>query len=256
MRLLWMADALRRAGLDVEEVDGWQQRGKDLPGLCSVVIGHHTATPNTTRNATSDLPSLRILRDGRSDLPGPLCQLALGRSGRFYVMASGKANHAGPGRWQDVVSSRRTIGIEAEHPGTGPWPQAQVEAYDRGVAALLHALGQGPDHYAGHREWALPRGRKPDPGGLDLDAQRARVASLLAEMSGRPAFGAGYQEEGFDVDEATLRKIIQEEVREEIRTVLGNNMGEDLDKTHYALNDVRADLREIKQRLAAAAPGT
>jgi hypothetical protein len=55
------------------------------------------------------------------------------------------------------------------------------------------------------------------------------------------------------MDERTLRKIIQEEVREEIRTVLGNATGPDADGAHYALNDVRADLREIKQRLAPPA---
>ena len=52
------------------------------------------------------------------------------------------------------------------------------------------------------------------------------------------------------MDEQTLRRIIQEEVREEIRTVLGNATGPDADPTHYALSDIRADLRVIQQRLS------
>ena len=98
MRLLWLADCLRGAGLEVQEVDGWRSRGAELPGLCSVVIGHHTATPLTPRNAGRDIPTLDLLVRGRSDLPGPLCQLGLGRSGTYYVIASGKANHAGRGQ--------------------------------------------------------------------------------------------------------------------------------------------------------------
>lgn len=248
MRLLWLADCLRDAGLKVEEVDGWQTRGKELPGLCSVVLGHHTATPTSSKNADKDIPTLDLLIKGRSDLPGPLCQLGLGRSGTYYVIASGKANHAGQGRWAGVLNSRRTIGIEAEHPGTGPWPEEQLAAYDAGIAALLHQLGQGADHYAGHREWALPRGRKVDPGGLDLTAQRGRVAALLSDIPSR-AHQRTPEPEELDMDETTLRKIIQEEVREEVRTLLGNIDGPDADPTHYALNDVRNDLKEIKQKL-------
>lgn len=247
MRLLWLAECLRDAGLEVVEVDGWQTRGADLPGLCSVVVGHHTATPRVPANDDEDIPTLRLLVNGRADLPGPLCQLGLGRSGTFYAVASGKANHAGRGRWAGIVNSRRTIGIEAEHPGSGPWPPAQVDAYDRGVAALLRELGQDAQHYAGHREWALPRGRKVDPGGLELDAQRTRIARLLAAPSHRTSRTA--PEEELDMDETTLRKIIQEEVREEVRCVLGNIGGPDADPTHYALNDVRNDLLKIKEKL-------
>lgn len=250
MRLLWLADCLRDAGLDVEEIPGWRARGRELPGLCSVVIGHHTATPRTPANAKDDLPTLKLLVGGRNDLPGPLCQLGLGRSGTYYVVASGKANHAGAGRWAGVVSSRRTIGIEAEHPGSGPWPPEQLEAYDLGIAALLHELGHDADRYAGHREWALPRGRKIDPGGLELGEQRQRVARLLATtFKDLPASEHDTASEELDVDEKTLRKIIQDEVREEIRTVLGKSDGPDADPTHYALNDVRNDLRAIKDKL-------
>ena len=248
MRLLWLADCLRASGLEVVETTGWKERGADLPGLCSVVIGHHTATPRTAANAGQDIPTLGLLIRGRSDLAGPLCQLGLGRSGTYYVVAAGKANHAGKGHWAGVVNSRRTIGIEAEHPGIGGWPEAQLAAYDLGVAAVLRQLDQDARRYAGHREWAVPAGRKVDPGGLECAQQRVRVDAQLATMSGAPRSLALLDEE-LTMDETTLRRIIQEEVREEIRTVLGDITGPDADMTHYALNDVRLDLKEIKTKL-------
>ena len=176
MRLLWLADVCRNAGLTVVEDPGWKTRGSEL-GDVAVVIGHHTATP---AKAPGDLPSLWILREGRADLPGPLCQVGLGRSGTVYCIAAGKANHAGKGTWSGISASNRTIGIEAEHPGDNtPWPQAQLDAYDLLIAALLRQIGYPASSYCGHREWALPPGRKPDPRGIDLHAQRTRVAALL-----------------------------------------------------------------------------
>jgi hypothetical protein len=176
-RLLWLPDKLRAYGLTVVEQPGWRTRGNPFPRRPIVAIGHHTAT---SAQAPGDLPTLRILRDGRSDLPGPLCQVAVARSGVVHVIASGKANHAGRGRWGGVETSSLTVGCEVEHPGTGPWRPAQLAAFDRVMAALLDGLGQGASKYCGHREWALPAGRKVDPGGVDLDRQRNRIAGLLA----------------------------------------------------------------------------
>lgn len=177
MRLLWLPDLLRQWGLTVVTQPGWTTRGESFPALPEVVIGHHTGTRAT---APGELPTLRVLVEGRSDLPGPLCQVALSRTGVAHVIASGKANHAGRGAWEGVTSSNLTVGIEVEHPGSGPWLPAQLGAFDRVAAALLSGLGQRASNYCGHREWALPEGRKVDPAGVDLDAQRARIAHLLA----------------------------------------------------------------------------
>lgn len=177
MRLLTLPDYLRKWGLEVETVPGWERRGKEFSSRPKVVIGHHTATPASRRG---DLPSLKILRDGRSDLPGPLCQVAGGRSGRVYVIAAGKANHGGPGDWKSVKSSSLTVGIEMEHPGDGSsWNPHQLRSFDLISVALLDMLGQKSDMYCGHREWANPPGRKPDPRGVDLNLQRARLQAHL-----------------------------------------------------------------------------
>jgi hypothetical protein len=185
MRLLDLPSWLDTWGLAFDLLDGWEGRGVEFPSSPLVVVGHHTAT---SARARGDLPTWRILRDGRPDLPGPLSQTGLGRSGRVLVIASGKANHAGAGAWfglpggrdYDVRVSSRTVGIEAEHPGdSSPWPRVQLDAYDRLIACLLWGLGQQAEAYCGHREWALPSGRKPDPRGIYLPGQRRRVAALL-----------------------------------------------------------------------------
>ena len=94
MRLPWLADVLRAAGLAVVEVGDWQNRGDDLRSV-EGIVWHHTVTGPRT----SDQAVARLLRDGRPDLAGPLSQLGLDRAGRFHVIAAGKANHNGYGLW-------------------------------------------------------------------------------------------------------------------------------------------------------------
>lgn len=177
MRLLSLADDLRDAGLQVVEVNGWKTRGEPFATKPKVVVGHHTASA-----PGQNMPSLHILTAGRADLPGPLCQIGLSRRGVAYVVASGKANHAGPGQWRDITSSSLTCGIEAENSGVGEaWPATQLAAFDTCAAVLLTRLGSSADWYCGHREWALPTGRKIDPAGIDLDQQRGRIRRLMED---------------------------------------------------------------------------
>lgn len=178
MRLTNLADELREAGLEVVEVKGWKTRGAAFPDTPRVVIAHHTASNKTSGN----MPSLDTLINGRPDLSGPLCQVGLSRNGVAYVIASGKANHAGPGAWRGYNRSEQTIGIEAENNGLGePWPKVQRDAYDKVAATLLRICGSDATLLCGHKEWALPKGRKPDPVGIDMNRMRARVGRLLEE---------------------------------------------------------------------------
>lgn len=176
--LTWLPKVLEDAGLKVATVEGWELRGGEM-GTVRGVICHHTANPRRDLN----MPSLRVLRDGRSDLPGPLSQLGLGRDGTYYVIAAGRCNHAGLGLWNGVTrGNSHFIGIEAENSGRDddfPWPSVQIDAYQRGVAAILRHLKLDAQCCAGHKEYALPLGRKPDPS-LDMPDFRAAVARLLS----------------------------------------------------------------------------
>lgn len=176
--LTWLPKVLEDAGLKVATVDGWELRGGEM-GTVRGVICHHTANPRRDLN----MPSLKVLRDGRSDLPGPLAQLGLGRDGTYYVIAAGRCNHAGSGLWNGVArGNSHFIGIEAENSGRDddfPWPTVQLDAYQRGVAAILRHLKLDAGCCAGHKEYALPLGRKPDPS-LDMPGFRSAVARILS----------------------------------------------------------------------------
>lgn len=175
--LTWLPETLEDAGLKVAEQPGWRTRGRGEMGTVRGVMCHHTAGPKT-----GNMPSLGIITNGRSDLPGPLAQLGLGRDGTFYVVAAGRANHAGGGNWQGVTTGNSSfIGIEAENAGLAddPWPAVQIDAYQRGVAAILEKIGAAAKMCCGHKEYALPPGRKTDPT-FQMDPFRTRVAAILA----------------------------------------------------------------------------
>lgn len=176
--LTWLPQVLKDKGLKVSLTDGWENRGRGEMGAIKGVICHHTATPKSAAN----MPTLNMLIKGRSDLPGPLAQLGLGRDGTFYVVAAGRCNHAGKGSWQGITTGNTSfIGIEAENSGLkddSPWPEVQMDAYRRGVAAILEHVGQPADFCAGHKEYALPKGRKDDPD-FDMNEFRKGVAALM-----------------------------------------------------------------------------
>jgi peptidoglycan hydrolase-like protein with peptidoglycan-binding domain len=182
--LTWMPDVLLKAGLKVATTDAWEMRGHGDVGTIRGILCHHTAGPRT-----GNMPSLNTLLKGRPGLDGPLAQLGLGRDGTFYVVAGGLAYHAGQGSWQGVTTGNTSfIGIEAENTGLAndsPWPDVQMDAYLRGVAALLGHLGLPATACAGHKEFALPHGRKTDPS-FDMSVFRAGVAAILLGTAPAP----------------------------------------------------------------------
>lgn len=171
--LLDLPQAAAKSGLRVVLVPGWRARtrpGGMAAGAPNGIDVHHTATSS---RAVGNYPTLGMIRSGRSDLEGPLAQLGLGRDGTVYVVAAGRANHAGK---TDTVaaSNGHAIGIEAEHPGVGPWPERQYKAYVALCAALADHYGLPTSRVRGHKEVAVPHGRKTDPN-FDMAAFRRAV---------------------------------------------------------------------------------
>jgi hypothetical protein len=175
---LWLAATLRSAGLDVRETLGWQAAGGSMFDPVGVVI-HDTASAD--HSATMDAPSLQTCIHGRPGIPGPLCGLLIGYSGTCYLIAAGKANHAGEGGpWRGIALNRANenmFGIELENDGMGqPFPDPQIAASVKATAAILHHLSQDSTWCIGHKEWAP--GRKIDPP-FDMAAYRKVVAARL-----------------------------------------------------------------------------
>jgi hypothetical protein len=176
--ITWLADALRKEkGLKVVETRGWKTRGR--PGAfdgTEGVVFHHTASPLTMTTETT----LRIVTDGRIDLPGPLCHVMVGRNGVAYVVAAGYAAHAGDGGPFRTVplnsGNRYMVGVEVENDGKHePFGDVVLGACDRVFAAVLKHQGKDSTWCIGHKEWTT---RKPDPH-TDMAKYRTRLARYL-----------------------------------------------------------------------------
>lgn len=189
-----LATAVRTSGLRVVELDGWATNtspgGIDPQG----VLCHHTGSFDGIADPADDLAFARWMAfTGRTDLPPPLCHLALSAEGVVYVCAAGNANHAGTARASGPMpagdGNEFYIGIEAMNSGSQGWdspgvdaggqPVTQGEAYARLCAALCRHYGFPPSHVRAHRETSITG--KPDPGLLDMDAFRGRVQHYLEE---------------------------------------------------------------------------
>jgi hypothetical protein len=185
--LTWLPQVLLDAGLKVAEQPGWKTRGHGDMGTVKGVICHHTVGPKN-----GNMPSLNVITNGRPGLAGPLSQLGLGRDGTYFIVAAGRCFHAGGGNWQGITTGNSNfIGIEAENTGhiegplAEPWPTVQLDAYRRGVAALLKKIRANAIMCCGHKEYALPHGRKPDPT-FDMPTFRQQVSAIMAGTAPDP----------------------------------------------------------------------
>jgi LysM repeat protein len=164
--LLDLADVLRRAGLRVREVDGWQQRQRGGSGYGQAdpigIIVHHTAS-SPGWDGEQDVNYLTFQCDVK-----PMANLYVDRAGQWWVLAGGATNTNGAGGpWGPIPedsANSRVIGIEAGNNGVGePWPDVMQDAYVAGVAALADAYDVGRENILSHQEWAPTR--KMDPAG-------------------------------------------------------------------------------------------
>jgi N-acetylmuramoyl-L-alanine amidase len=176
---------LRSAGLTVVEVDGWQTRGRPARtgGFNPVgVLCHHTATGPKTSNASV----VKLLVNGRSDLPGPLSQFGLARNGTVYIIASGRANHAGKARASGTVAAgdgnELYMGIEAFNNGVGEkWSNTQMEAYALLAAVLSVKITKNSyKTVRGHKETSVTG--KIDPT-FNMTDFRTRVAGKIHALT-------------------------------------------------------------------------
>jgi hypothetical protein len=177
MAITWLADVLRAAGLTVVEHAGWRTRTVSGTWTPQFGIVHATAAPSSQTDTTQ----IRIVRDGREGLDGPIANACVDRVGRWHVLAAGKCNTtiAGTAGPYDGKGNTYALGVEACHnnlAGT-PWPDEQYDAYVRGWAAIARKLSWSADRLRGHKEHTP--GHKTDPT-FDMGLFRRRVAAVLA----------------------------------------------------------------------------
>lgn len=139
------ATLLRAAGLDVVEITGWRGRTRPGPFAPVGVLNHHTGSRAQGWTLAKELAYAKwLFLTGRSDLPAPLCQIALGRSGRVYLGAAGRANHAGTAKASGSVAAgdgnARYIGIEWMLSGTEEIPAKMRVAGVRLNAVLTEKI--------------------------------------------------------------------------------------------------------------------
>lgn len=182
----WLPQVLRAAGLPVVTATGWEKRGR--PGGTFVpryVVWHHDGSAKGPSPSVGD-----YITKGNLVTPGPLAQLWVCRGcggkhpvGTWHVLAAGRANHAGSGGpYSDVPRDQMnsySIGVEVDQTVNEPWPSALQQSLEKGTAAILKRMNRPANPgLLFHRTWAPTR--KTDPWGLDLAAERARVAALMA----------------------------------------------------------------------------
>jgi LysM repeat protein len=190
--LVWMAEALRENGLRVREVQGWRTRGRPHSFLPRGVVFHHTASNRHSgpRPALGTVVKGRPLPDG-TFLFGPLCNVLVGRDGVAYLVAAGRANHAGlGGPWQNIPVDSGNMymaGVEVENDGIGePWRKELLQVCEVVFATILIGLRRSPAFLVGHKEWAPHR--KSDPARIPMDQYRRQVAGRILAIK-RPHQG-------------------------------------------------------------------
>ncbi|MEW1895905.1 N-acetylmuramoyl-L-alanine amidase [Streptomyces albidoflavus] len=189
--------ALRDEGISVVEVGNWRAHNRNSKGAWGPVHGvmiHHTVTSGSAT-------SVRICRDGHSQLPGPLCHGVITKDGRVHLVGYGRTNHAGAGDGDvlaAVIAERalpkpdeantdgnaRFYGFECENLGDGkdPWPAAQLDAIERVSAAICRMHGWDAASVIGHLEW---QPGKVDPRGFTMSSMRDRIERRLSAPPGK-----------------------------------------------------------------------
>lgn len=163
---------MHNAGVRTKYYDGWQTRNRNAGrsyGDMHGVMLHHTVTRDVQR-------TISIVKDvgqPENDVPPPLYNGVIDKSGLLHVIGWGRANHAGLGD-DDVLRA-----VTAEHyplpapnelntdgnahfygfaginmgDGKDPWPAAQLQTMAEVAGVICRAHGWTEKSCIGHLEW-------------------------------------------------------------------------------------------------------
>ncbi len=148
---------------------GWTGRSHGELPPNPTVVWHHDASP------AGDSPgALQWMID---NYPTASAQLWIDRYGVVTFVGAGVAWHAGAVNNADY-GNRNSIGIETDHTLFENWTAAQLDALRLTTAVILDKGGRKRTEFSFHRTIAVPAGRKVDPAGLDLAAERGNVYAI------------------------------------------------------------------------------
>lgn len=168
----WLEQVLRDEGLNVQVIPGWRNHGHGDFGPIWGTMWHHTGADNT---------SAQYCYNGRSDLPGPICNIHLGRGGQVTLVAVGVAWHAGIGSWPGIptnAGNQVLIGVEMQEDATN-WPPEMWPAAVKIGAAISRVLGKNAiDSNVAHKEYGRVQG-KWDPGNWDMVEFRRQIQARI-----------------------------------------------------------------------------
>lgn len=190
------ANVLREALLDhgVRKVSIELVQGRGSGGWSDTrfvgTLGHHIVS----RRSQGLTPFLNLVKKGRSDLPGPICNGYGGFDEVARIICMGWANHPGMGGPVTVESgvipqnNGRPYLFGWEFEGglsASDWPDSMHDFMARCLAGTLDFIGheQGrtiteKSHHE-HKTWAP--GRKSDRLGYTLSTARSRIATVLSQ---------------------------------------------------------------------------
>lgn len=224
-----MIAALDKWGVRYNLIPGWETRGRNYVGhgAWGPVIGcivHHTG------DDAPDDADLRIVRDGRSDLSGPLAQFGGRDDGSIDVIASGRANHAGTGDPAVYAAVKAQsygdypppthyhqgstggtdgntyfYGVETYYSGSHAPAPVQYRAVVLLYAAICDAHGWTAKAVIGHKEWS---DWKSDPGQVDMRQMRDDVTNCLTiGPAAAAAWAYGSLEDDMPLTDADAQRV-------------------------------------------------
>lgn len=183
----FLPDVFRAFGVKFREYPGWRDWGMGDFGVIQGVFWHHTGARNTSAEYIRNNPGLG---NGLSS------QLHTAPDGLQTILGAGIAWHAGRGwleGWPTNNANAVAIGIEMQHNGIDPWPEAQLESTRRATAAILWFLGKRATKLTmiSHWEYSNAAQGKWDPGAgngrsgemMNMDYQRNLVNQLIDKFN-------------------------------------------------------------------------
>lgn len=188
-RLLWLANSLRTAGLTVRETSGWETRERPAStgGFAPEgVLLHHTAAYATSTNPHPSLNTVIEGRGGDNPLPGPLCHVLIDRNSVCWVIAAGRANHAGTavasGPMPAGDGNEMYVGIEVEYAATNHDPIQYATSMQKSTtivaaARIVASLGHGHRYVRAHKETSTTG--KIDPYNWNMTDVRESIRQCL-----------------------------------------------------------------------------